>query len=246
VGMELYDMHCHVDLMPSMVDFAKEAEKEGIGIFAVTTTPKAFEKEVTALISLSNIKIGLGLHPQLVSERYGELSFIEKLIGDTRYIGEIGLDFNKQFYASKNKQMDAFDCIVNWCSLQGGKVISIHSVFSDKAVLDILQRYECAKKNKCILHWFSGSQMQLRRANEMGCFVSVNSAMLNSPNGQKLIKIIPVDRMLIESDAPFVGEVNNAQQLKTVLREIEGSLVAIFGHDIIEHIRRNSRALLLF
>jgi TatD DNase family protein len=168
--MEFFDMHCHVDLMSSMTSFASDALKVDIGILAVTTTPKAYEREIVTLRSYANIRVALGLHPQLVFQRYGELSLVEKHIDDAAYIGEIGLDFNNQFYASKEKQLAIFDNIIRWCSEKGGKVISIHSVRSDKAVLDILEKYRCTQQNKCILHWFSGSLTQLQRAVEMGCF----------------------------------------------------------------------------
>lgn len=47
------------------------------------------------------------------------------------------------------------------------KIISIHSVRSDKNVLDILEKYDCTKHNNCILHWYSGSLKQLDRAIEL-------------------------------------------------------------------------------
>ena len=242
--MELYDLHCHIDLMPSMVGFACEAAKASIGILAVTTTPKAYEKEVTALRRFENIKVGLGLHPQLVSERYFELTLVEKFMSTADYIGEIGLDFNSQFYSSKEKQVDVFETIIKWCSQNGGKVISIHSIRSDKTVLDVLEKCGCAEINSCILHWFSGSQKQLRRAAEMGCYFSVNGASLKSVNGQKLIKNIPPENLLVETDAPFTNDIRNIQRLKTELIEIETSLTALFGKNILDIIHTNSKTLL--
>lgn len=241
--MELFDFHCHIDLMLSMVNFAREAAKTDINILAVTTTPKAFEKEINILKQFSNIKVGLGLHPQLVSSRYGELSLIKELIGGADYIGEIGLDFNHQFYPSKEKQVEVFESIIKWCSEIGKKVISIHSVRSDKAVLDILEKYGCTEKNKCILHWFSGTQVQLRRALQMGCFFSVNSAMIKSPNGQKLIEFIPSDRILLETDAPFVNKIQTVPQLKTELEKIIAYLCSVCGEDITEIIRDTCKSL---
>ena len=193
---------------------------EDIGILAVTTTPKAYEKEITIFKPRVNIKVALGLHPQLVSERYSELSLVEKHIGDAEYIGEIGLDFNSQFYFSKEKQIGVFENVISWCSPKGGKVISIHSVRSDKVVLDVLEKHCCTDKNKCILHWFSGSMTQLRRAVEMGCYFSINGAMIKSPNGHKLIPNIPADKILLESDAPFINDIITPQRLKA---EMQGS-----------------------
>ena len=242
--MEIYDLHCHIDLMPSMVSFASETNKAGIGIFAVTTTPKAYEKEITMLKQFDNIKVGLGLHPQLVSERYGELSLLEQLIGSADYIGEIGLDFNKKFYASKEKQIEVFELIIKWCSNIGKKTISIHSVHSDKTMLDILEKHDCVKKNKCILHWFSGTQVQLHRAVQMGCFFSINGAMIKSPNGRKLIKNIPSENILIETDAPFVKEIKTVKKMKAEILEIELALALVFTSEIISLIHTRSKAFL--
>lgn len=243
ISMELYDLHCHIDLMPSMIDFANKAKKAGISILAVTTTPKAYEKEVAILHAYENIKVGLGLHPQLVSERYTELSLVEKYINQTNYVGEIGLDFNNQFYFSKEKQIIVFENVIKWCSQDGGKVVSIHSVRSDKMVLDILEKYSCTKDNKCILHWFSGSVAQLRRAIEMGCYFSINGIMIRSPNGQKLLPNIPVEKVLIESDAPFINNISTPQQLEKEIRDVEMYLSTLWGENTPQIIRSTCKSL---
>jgi TatD DNase family protein len=241
--MDLFDMHCHLDLMPSMIGFASEALKAGIGLLAVTTTPKAYEKEMVALCSYTNIRVALGLHPQLVFQRYNELSIIEKHIGNARYVGEIGLDFNHQFYKSKGKQMDVLDNITRWCSENGGKVISIHSVHSDKVVLDILEKYQCTKQNNCILHWFSGSLIQLQRAVEMGCFFSVNSAMIKSANGRKMICNLPCEKIVLETDAPFLNEILDVCKIKIELEGALSLLNDIFGYNITRSVQNTSKML---
>ena len=220
----IYDLHCHLDLLPSMREFAKDAKESNINILAVTTTPKAYEKEIAYFHSYENIKIALGLHPQLVSERYNELDLVEK------YIDEIGLDYNRQFYSSKNKQIDVFENLIKWCSSKGGKVISIHSVHADKNVLDILEKYDCTKNNKCILHWFSGSLSQLRRAVEMECYFSINEMMMQSLNGRKLISNIPIDKVLVESDAPFINRISTPQQLEATILRVELYANTIWNH----------------
>ena len=240
----IYDLHCHLDLLPSMREFAKDAKESNINILAVTTTPKAYEKEIAYFHSYENIKIALGLHPQLVSERYNELDLVEKYIEDAAYIGEIGLDYNRQFYSSKNKQIDVFENIIKWCSSKGGKVISIHSVFADKNVLDILEKYDCTKNNKCILHWFSGSLSQLHRAVKMGCYFSINEMMTQSINGRKLISNIPIDKVLIESDAPFINKINTLQQLESALLKVELYLSTIENNGL-EMIHLTSKSLFI-
>ncbi len=216
--MKTFDMHCHVDLMPSMTDFANDALKANMGLLAVTTTPKAYEKEITVLRPFPNVRVALGLHPQLIGERYSEIIIVEKHLEDAHYIGEIGLDFNKQFYNSKDKQLDAFERIIKRCGELGGKVLSIHSVHADKPTLDVIEKYSAHKQNIIILHWFSGTQKQLQRAVQFGCYFSINSAMIKSENGTRIIQGIPVDRMLLESDAPFIGQINTQQKLLADLK----------------------------
>lgn len=209
----MVDMHCHVDLMPSMTSFANDASKANIGLLAVTTTPLAYEKEISAFRSFTNVRVALGLHPQLIGDRYSEISIVEKYLEEASYIGEIGLDFNKQFYYTKDKQLDAFERIIKGCGELGGKTLSIHSVRADMPTLDVIEKYSAHKRNTIILHWFSGTQNQLHRAVQLGCYFSINSAMVKSNNGKRIIQTIPIDRMLLESDAPFIGQINTSQKL---------------------------------
>jgi TatD DNase family protein len=217
--IKIFDLHCHVDLFPSMQQVAKESFNMNIQVFSVTTTPKAYEKEIILLRDYETIKLALGLHPQLVQERYSELSLMIKYLPNAKYIGEVGLDFNRQFYESKDKQLHVFDTVVRECAYHKGKIISIHSVKSAKQVLDILEMYNCCHTCKCILHWYSGELKQLKRAIEMGCFFSINLRMLESVNGKKIIEQIPIERIFIESDAPFIHDVNNMMSLKELMSD---------------------------
>lgn len=217
--MKIVDLHCHVDLFPNMQQAAKESVNMDIQIFSVTTTPKAYEKEIRLLRDYGTIKLALGLHPQLVKERYSELDLVKKYLPNAKYIGEIGLDYNRQFYASKDKQLHVFETIIRECAFHEGKIISIHSVKSAKHVLDILEKYNCCQTCKCILHWYSGEINQLKRAIEMGCFFSINIKMLESANGKMIIEQIPTDRILVESDAPFIHDVNNMKSLKALMAD---------------------------
>ncbi len=238
--MDIYDMHCHVDLMQSMEEFSKEALEERINLLAMTTTPKAYDIEKKKLSVFSNVQVALGLHPQLVFNRAQELAIVEKYIKTTKFVGEIGLDFNKQFYHSKELQINVFSQIIEWCQRSPMKVISIHSVRSDKDVLDILEKYDSTKHNKCILHWYSGTLKQLDRAIELGCFFSVNEYMLNSANGRSIVQKIPIDRLLLESDAPFISDINTVDQLKKKLTYCFKELSVMKGNEVSKCILETS------
>jgi len=242
---ELYDMHCHVDLMQSMTKFCADAQQEKVSVLAVTTTPKAYTVETEKLSAFSNTKIALGLHPQLIAERSEELGMVEELIDHCKYVGEIGLDYNSRFYHSKEKQKYAFEQIISCCQSAEQKVISIHAVRSAKDALDILEKYSSPQNNACILHWFSDTIKQLERAIYLGCFFSVNEYMLHSPNGIAIVNRIPNDRLLIETDAPFISEIITAAQARRSLSRCLDELTALKGDGIAETIAKSSKILLL-
>ena len=123
------------------------------------------------------------------------------------------------------------------------KIISIHSVRSDKDVLDILEKYDCTKRNKCILHWYSGTLKQLDRAIKLDCFFSINEYMLNSPNGRSIIQRIPVERLLVESDAPFISDIKTVEQLKRSLTHCLNEINLIKGNEVSRRIFETSRKL---
>jgi len=241
--MKLYDMHCHVDLISDMNKFVCEAKQQSIGIVAVTTTPKAYAKEIELFRNATNIKVALGLHPQLIGDRYKELSIIEKFVSEANYIGEIGLDFNKQYYSSKEKQVEVFENIIRWCSEIGGKVISIHSVKSAQYVIDILERYSCTKNNFCILHWFTNTDKQLFRAINLGCYFSVNKKMIIAENGKKCISMLPSNKILIETDAPFTHDCNQSCDLQDGLLQTIIDISTLKKSDMSIIIKNNSEMI---
>jgi TatD DNase family protein len=68
-------------------------------------------------------------------------------------------------------------------------------------VLDCLANHQDA--GTPILHWFTGTKTQLKRAISMGCWFSVGPAMLRTEKGKSLVKGMPKDRVLTETDGPF-------------------------------------------
>ena len=79
--------------------------------------------------------------------------------------------------------------------------MSIHSRRAASAVLDRIEAFPLA--GTPILHWFSGSNKDLDRAIESGCWFSVGPAMLAGERGRRLTSRMPRERILTESDGPF-------------------------------------------
>lgn len=83
----------------------------------------------------------------------------------------------------------------------GGRIISVHSRDAGEMVLQNIREY--SKNSIVILHWFSGTIEELRKAIALGCFFSFGPAALLSRHGRELAAKIPLDRLLPESDGPF-------------------------------------------
>jgi len=198
----LIDMHCHLDLYPDPQAQASTIKSSGAYVLSVTTTPMAWEKSSALAMGNTRIKTALGLHPQLAAERLGELAIFDQLLPQTRYVGEVGLDGSTECKASWEQQMQVFDHVLASCMREGGKILTLHSRGAAMAVLNALERHPGF--GVAVLHWFSGTPKELARAVEMDCWFSVGSGMLKSRKGRELAKSIPPDRLLTETDGPFV------------------------------------------
>jgi len=195
------DLHCHIDLYPDPQAVVAEAVRRQCYVLAVTTTPLAWSGTKRVIDSARQFQIGLGLHPELVVERAREVRQFGELVPEARFIGEIGLDGSRRHRASLPLQTDVFRTILQIVANDGGRVMSIHSRGAATETLDALERY--AGSSTPVLHWFSGTQRELRRAIALGCWFSVGPAMLKGDKGRNLVELMPVDRVLTETDGPF-------------------------------------------
>ena len=94
-----------------------------------------------------------------------------------------------------------FDHILSACSRAGGRIMTIHSRRASTAVLERLEAFPSA--GTPILHWFSGSKRDLERAVALGCWFSVGPAMLLAEKSRGLVRHMPHNRVLTETDGPF-------------------------------------------
>ncbi|KAF0957677.1 Qat anti-phage system TatD family nuclease QatD [Rhodococcus sp. T7] len=197
----MIDFHCHLDLYPNPSEMADEVQRRKVGVLSVTTTPSAWAGTSRLARDRTVIRTALGLHPQLAGERIHELKAFDRYVADTRFIGEVGLDGAPECRSFWSQQTRVFEHILHACSEAGDKVVSVHSRRAATPVLDLLDRFERVRMP--ILHWFSGSRTELRRAVERDCWFSVGPAMLAGAKGRALVAAMPRERVLLETDGPF-------------------------------------------
>lgn len=240
----LIDTHYHLDLMENMHLLIREFRSIDVGIMAVGTTPKAYEKEKKFCSGVNNIIVSLGLHPQLIAERGQEIGLFLKLMRGNRHIGEIGLDFNSDFIATKDQQLFCFQKIAKSCADEGNKVISIHSVKAAGITIKELEKARTFQNNICIFHWFTGTAAERQRAIDDGAWFSVNPRMLKTKSGQETIRAIPADRVLLETDAPFAVRINSVADLQVELERLIDGISTIRGENIKKQVEKNAMIIM--
>jgi TatD DNase family protein len=204
----LIDLHCHIDLYPEPASILREVDARGTYVLAVTTTPKAWRGTRNLVGARKRVRVALGLHPELVAQRYSEVALLCGLLPEARFVGEIGLDGSPAHRSSLGLQQEVLERILEASARLGGRIMSIHSRGAATLVLDALERHRGA--GVPILHWFTGTVSELERAIAMGCWFSIGPAMFQSKKGRDLALRMPLKRVLTETDGPFARNGRNA------------------------------------
>lgn len=243
-----FDFHCHVDLYPDPVAMIAACEKNQIVTFAVTTTPKAWPQNRKWTAQSAYVHAAVGLHPGVVSDRYLELPLLEEYVKRSRLVGEIGLDGSPQHRRSWDNQVTVFVRALTVAQCLGRRVVSIHSRRAANEVVKCLAEHVTQDRVLPILHWFSGSLSAARRAAELGCYFSVNPRMLEHDAGIALVRSLPEDRLLTETDGPFtsLGERRSEPTDPVLLTDRLAETKRLLPEAMNDIIRRNGHRVLAF
>lgn len=218
----IIDTHCHFDMMPNPEGYISAKEKAGDIVIGMTNLPSHFKIGQSHLIGYKHIRLALGLHPLLAAENRKELTLFKRLVDQTPYIGEIGLDFSREGIVTKNEQISVLREVL--ATIKGKKkIVSVHSRNAEKELLDMLCEFEI--KN-VIFHWYSGPVDLIPSIIERGFYFSINESMCRSKNGQSIIGKIPREKILTETDAPY----NNRTNIRMVLNQLKMSEIDIFNN----------------
>ena len=223
----LIDTHCHLDLYPDPRALASRCEAAGVYTIAVTNTPSVFEHTASLSHGMRYVRPALGLHPELAVQRRGELPQMWELLGRTRYIGEIGLDYRPGNEEERALQRSVFEQILERCDSAGGKILTVHSRGSAE---DVVAAVGPSFNGVVVLHWYSGSPGTLDRAVSQGFYFSINPAMCRGKRFRSLLSRIPRDRILTETDGPFVSVGQRPAEPDDV-SAVTGIIAAEWGED---------------
>ena len=211
----MIDSHCHLDHEQINSDLSNVIKRsKDVGIEKLLTISTSFEsfKKIKNIITEDEIIFGtIGIHPHetdnnkiSVDEIVKNFDENPKIIG----IGETGLDF---YYnnSDKEKQIKSFKKHIE-ASIKTNSPLIIHSRNAEDETFEILNQYH-DKKLKILMHCFTGSKNFAERLLKLNAFFSASGIITfkNSLDLQETFKSLPLDKILIETDSPYLAPVPN-------------------------------------
>jgi TatD DNase family protein len=211
----IVDSHCHLGfekLSEGIDDVVSRARAAGIGrIVTIGTTRGEFQKTIEIAEQYDDVFCALGIHPQ-VAEKEGEeideshlveLMQHPKVIG----IGETGLDF---FYdsAPHDAQERVFRTHIR-AAIKTGLPLIIHTRDAEEATIRILSEERKGHENelKGVFHCYSSNAKLASYGQKIGFYFSFSGMLTfkKSDNVRDVAKDVPLDRLLVETDAPYLA-----------------------------------------
>lgn len=224
------DTHCHLDFPEFDADrdeVIQRAKNHGISyIINIGSSLEGSKKSLELSKTYSIIYATCGIHPHeadktdtKIQAKLAELAKKDKVVA----IGEVGLDYYKN-YSKVENQKSLFISLVKLAKDMELPLV-IHNRQAQSDTLKILTQ---AMPVKAVVHCFSGDEQFLKESLELGFFISYtcNITYNKAQKLRDLVKITPLDRLLLETDAPFLppegfrGKRNEPLYVKYLAQEI--------------------------
>ena len=217
--MKLIDSHCHLNyagLVERQEEVLANARARGIGGFLnISTRQKEWNDVIGAAERNRDVWATVGVHPH-EADAHPDLG-AAALIDATRHerviaIGECGLDY---YYDKSDRaaQRERFQAHIEAARATGLPLV-VHTRDAEDDTAEILTR-EIEKGGVAgVLHCFTGSAELARKALDLGFYVSISGIVTfkNAKELQEVAKTIPQDRLLVETDSPFLAPVPHRGQ----------------------------------
>ena len=208
----MIDSHCHLNFHSIKDDFENiilEIKKANLtSLLTINTLPNEFNDHLNLIKNYKSIYISYGLHPQNVDNKITITKdeilkniLLQKVIG----IGETGLDFYYN-HSKKDTQIKLF--IEHIKAAQDSKLpLIVHTRSAENETYQILKSELKNKSFKILIHCFTGSKDFAHNLLDLGCYISASGIVTfkNSTNLANTFKEIPNNRILVETDSPYLS-----------------------------------------
>ncbi|MHA7062403.1 TatD family hydrolase [Azospirillum argentinense] len=211
----LVDSHCHLDFpdfaeeLDAVVDRARQA---GVGrMVTICTYLSRFDRILAVAERYDDVLCSLGVHPHQAAEEIAGVS-IERLVELSKHpkvigLGETGLDY---FYdkSPRDVQQDCFRRHIR-ASLETGLPLIVHTRDADDDTMRIVREEAAGQPVNGLLHCFSSGRQLAEEALDFGFYISLSGIVTfkKSEDLRGIVKDVPLDRILVETDAPYLAPI---------------------------------------
>ena len=208
----LVDHHCHLDFpefAPELDQVVARAHEAGVAtLVTISTRIRKFDNVKAVAERFDDVFCSVGTHPHnaheeldIPVERIVELSKHPKVVA----IGEAGLDYHYQ-HSTPEAQAEGFRRHIA-AARETGLPLEIHTREADADTIAILQDEHAKGAFPAVLHCFTGGRELAMRALDLGLYVSFSGVITfkNSEALREIAREVPLDRLLVETDAPFLA-----------------------------------------
>ena len=211
----IIDSHCHLNYEPmslSLKQTINRANKDGVKyLLTISTEDKSFDKILEIISNYKCVFGSYGIHPhEAKNHKFIKSNNIIKKIKNNKKIigvGEPGLDFYYN-HSDKNDQIKCFEEHIIAAQISKLPII-VHTRNAEIETFKILKRYYLKKEFKILIHCFTGSKDFAFKLLDLGAYISASGVVTfkNSQNLANTFKIIPNERILVETDSPYLAPV---------------------------------------
>ena len=206
----IIDSHCHLDYEPLINNIDQvllNAKKNNIlNLLTIGTSLESSKKVLDIVNKYPEVYGAIGIHPNSTTGNLEKLDNILALKKKNKKIiafGETGLDY---FYkhSDKNDQIHAFEKHIEFSIAENVPVI-IHTRDADDDTVSIIKKYY--KKTKFLIHCFTGNLVFAKELLNLNCLISFSGIITfkKSNDLRDVVKYVPLERMLIETDSPYLS-----------------------------------------
>lgn len=211
--MILVDSHCHLNKLAqteNLSDIIKRATDNGVQYLQTICTTFAEMPDILQIVEKhDNVFASCGVHPNDLQEPLPHYKAIidyclhPKIIG----IGETGLDYYYQT-VEKKKQIQSFQQHI-LASQQNGLPVIVHTREAEEDTIEIVNNEMRNAPFPALIHCFTSSQYLAKKMLDLGVYISIAGIITfkNAESLQEIVRYIPLDRLLIETDSPYLAPV---------------------------------------
>jgi len=215
----LIDSHCHIagpefaDDLPAVIERARQARLAHVLVILAADDEPEIEQGARVVEQWDAVRFSVGVHPHAAGKFASNPAEAARRVDDvmnaqplTRGLGEIGLDYHYDF-APRDVQQQVFREQIRLAHRLSRPIV-IHTREAEDDTFRILEE-EGAQNLGGVFHCFTGDRDMARRVLDIGFHLSL-AGIVTFPRALELkevARIVPLDRLLIETDSPFLAPV---------------------------------------